>query len=446
VPNSCGTSHYPPRLPPASASPRMAACDMPRELDADLQFGGTLALSPSGAAESPQSSLRRNLSEAKLNEPIPLGCTTAVQGWGLRPAQHNDAFLRETFSAVLETSAALPPDERLVMYDANEPSVPCEALGAFRKRLDPRRNTKPKKPNEQLLVCTPFNPDGFHFGKISNPRERLLQLQMSSGSYELLTNKFPLFPKHMLLVAKALVPQQMRLEHLQGICELMQACTFCAYFNSWCASASVNHFHCHLIDETPPVAALPLLPGPSVAGLRCFYPQGFPGFCYVFEAGPHAAKIVDLAVREMQADNQPHNLLFTNRHIYVFPKPLHRPPRTFELYPETVGGPELLGSFTVYQHADYEQLSEQCVAELFRLNTAPLPSRLLQRGHGAGDEPVPAAAIEGTSTGSGSAPVMRPIHQSKSIDGQLLRSLLRDKPFPTKARGKSRNALVTTAR
>ena len=37
---------------------------------------------------------------------------------------------------------------------------------------------------------------------------------------------------------------------------------FCAYFNSWRASASVNHFHCHLIEELPPVALLPLVPHP----------------------------------------------------------------------------------------------------------------------------------------------------------------------------------------
>ena len=148
----------------------------------------------------------------------------------------------------------------------------------------------------------------------------------------------------------------------------------------------------------------------------------------------------------MQADNQPHNLLFTPRHVYIFPKPHHRPHRSFELYPETVGGPELigasldsrpappllpplrlhahfhpplspppsslpthslpppapihihthtpphthhrpssfyfcfLGSFTVYSEADYANLSPAAVVELVRINTAPLPSRLLQRG------------------------------------------------------------------
>jgi len=204
-----------------------------------------------------------------------------------------------------------------------------------------------------------------------------LGFSFGEGRYDVLTNKFPLFPKHMLLVAKAHVPQQMTATHLRAMVELQQSSSFCAYFNSWCASASVNHFHCHLIDEYPPVTAFPLVAGPLVMGVRCLQPQGFPGFCYVFPKSrtfPH----VDAAVRAMQQDNQPHNLLFTPRFIYVFPKPLVRPPRSFELYPETVGGPELIGSFTVYSREVYDGLTLEHVDELCRINTAPLPSRLLQ--------------------------------------------------------------------
>ena len=84
-------------------------------------------------------------------------------------------------------------------------------------------------------------------------------------------------------------------------------------------------------------------------------------------------------VLAMQQDNQPHNFLFTSRHIYVFPKPLERPDRSFDLYPETVGGPELVGSFTVYKQDDYQALSAASTEELIRMNTAPLPSRVLVR-------------------------------------------------------------------
>ena len=298
----------------------------------------------------------------------------------------NTEFLRNTFSDLVRTSAALPPEERLVMYDAcdeHEVKAPLGA-GPFRKRLDARRNTKPKKPDAQVLVCTPFDAAAFNFSKIKNPAERIATLPLGGGgdAYHLLTNKFPLFKGHMLLVADAKVPQQMTAGHLDALATLLGGCELSAYFNSWCASASVNHFHCHLIDEVPPVATLPLVPGATVLGRLRLRPDGFPGECHVFSIDDELDAVADV-VRAMQADNQPHNLVLASGHVYVFPKPLVRPARSFELYPETVGGPELAGSFTVYRDDDYEALSWAAADELFRLNTAPLPKACLVGEGGA---------------------------------------------------------------
>jgi len=249
-------------------------------------------------------------------------------------------------------------------------------------------------------LFTPMAADynGFNFSKIRDARERIMTVHLPAGPYELLTNKFPLFRKHMLLVSKHLVPQQMTPSHMKAICQLIQACSFCAYFNSWCASASVNHFHCHIIDEYPPVTSYPLVCGPLVLGTRTLQPHGFPGFCYVFTVAQFS--LVDAVIRAMQAANQPHNLLFTPRgFIYIFPKPLERPSRSVELYPETVGGPELIGSFTVYREDDYAALSCASVEELVRINTAPLPSPLLRRGgsgDGVDDGAVSGAVLPGT--------------------------------------------------
>jgi len=337
-----------------------------------------------GSADSDGLS-RANTLDAELNqlEAIPPAAPTKeVHNWTLRSIQSNDFFLRESFNLLLRASAELPPEERLIMYDACDETEVREQLGCFRKRIDARRNTKPKKPDSQLYVCTPFDYNGFNFSKIRNERERIMSVHLPAGPYEVLTNKFPLFHKHMLLVSKLLVPQQMTYHHLSAVTQMLQACSFCAYFNSWCASASVNHFHCHIIDEVPPVADFPLVSGPLVLGHRSLQPRGFPGFCYVFASSQVA--LVSSVIEAMQADNQPHNLMFLSRYIYVFPKPLERPARSRELYPETVGGPELIGSFTVYNREDYDCISASTIDELVRLNTAPLPSRLLRRG-GGGD-------------------------------------------------------------
>ena len=47
------------------------------------------------------------------------------------------------------------------------------------------------------------------------------------------------------------------------------------------------------------------------------------------------------------------------------------------MYPETVGGPELLGSFTVYTQHDFDRLTASDATELTAINTATLPPGLL---------------------------------------------------------------------
>ena len=284
-----------------------------------------------------------------------------------------DALRRSFRDAVIESSS-LPPAERLIMYDACDSQEVSQSLGGsagYRKRLDARRGNKPKKADNQRDVCTPFDHAAFNFSKISNQREILAELP----EYNILTNRFPLFPGHCLLTAKALVPQQLSATHLSAIVRLVSHSGFSAYFNSWCAttsshtpvaplatrqsgrppgeppgliaapprppppallrcaSASVNHFHCHLIDELPPVAQQRLVSGPRVLGEPTLRPADCSGSCYVF--GASQLGLVGRAVSAMQVENQPHNLLFTPLHIYVWPKPLQRPARSFDLYPET---------------------------------------------------------------------------------------------------------------
>jgi len=298
-----------------------------------------------------------------------------IHNWTANSVQSNNAFLRQAYQHLVKESKLLPDESRLVMYEACDDHEIVSYLGSFRRRIDARRNTKPKKPDSQNIVCTPFDPSTFNFTKIKNPAECIAKLMLIGGPYSILSNKFPLFPGHMLLVSDRLVPQQMTANHLASLAEFVSATSFCAYFNSWCASASVNHFHVHLIDEFPPVTSLPLEAGPLVGGKQSLRPVGFTGFCYVFPRSD-IATVAD-AVDAMKADNQPHNLLLTPSLVYLFPKPHSRPTRSFDLYPETVGGPELIGSFTVYNDQDYHALSSASMDELVKMNTAPFPTRLL---------------------------------------------------------------------
>ena len=81
-----------------------------------------------------------------------------VEDWAERSCEANDRCLQDLFRTVLATSAQLPPEQRLVMYDGSDEAARA-TLGPLRKRLDARRNTKPKKAAVQLQVCTPFDPN-----------------------------------------------------------------------------------------------------------------------------------------------------------------------------------------------------------------------------------------------------------------------------------------------
>ncbi len=82
-----------------------------------------------------------------------------------------------------------------------------------------------------------------------------------------------------------------------------------------------------------------------------------------------------------------------------------------------MGGPELIGSFTVYNRPDYEKLTPAVADELVRINTAPLPSRLLQRGgHGS---TVDDGAVHSAATTTRGARLQSPrfgITASKTMD------------------------------
>ena len=214
----------------------------------------------------------------------------------------------------------------------------------------------------------------------------MLQLQLTAGRYEVLTNKFPMYARHILLVAKDPVPQQLNSVHLDAVAEFMRACSFTGFFNSWKGGASVNHFHVQFMDEIPAVAQLPLVAGPLVQGERCQMPEGYAGTCYVFDAVSQATT-VDLAVRAMQADNQPHNIVFTPpingrpSFVYIFPNPQSFPSRTFELYPGHLGGSEYSGTFTLFSQTDFDSFSPEDADELTRINTARLPVALLRRAN-----------------------------------------------------------------
>ena len=121
-------------------------------------------------------SARELLDEMRASEPARQPLQVVIRDWSLRSRAQNDDFLGALFTTLLEESAKLEIDERLIAYDASEAST--VVIGElFCKRLDARRKTKPKSGKPQMFVRMPFDPTTFNFSKV-NPREKLLALQL----------------------------------------------------------------------------------------------------------------------------------------------------------------------------------------------------------------------------------------------------------------------------
>jgi hypothetical protein len=277
--------------------------------------------------------------------------------------------VREIYQAVLERSLTLPEDKRLVAYDPHDSTEICKKVGPYTLRLDARRANKPKAaPQPKVTVLHPFDPTKFNFTKIKNADERLLRTTLAGHPYDFLTNKFPLCTCHSLLVSQDQVAQHMVLIHLKAVEELLGGSSFYAYFNSWGAAASVNHFHMHVIDERVPMFDYPLENAPySCGGVPCFRMVGHPASHYVLPW-----KHVDAAwtfIQDMQKDNVPHNIAFSASHIYIFPRDFSNANASLDIYAENPGGLEVCGIFTVYKQEIYDNYTQEMIEEVLKLNT-----------------------------------------------------------------------------
>lgn len=110
------------------------------------QSSASHAHRPSEACMQSETLSRACTLEAELNILDASGADEVItHNWALRLPEHNDFFLRASFQRLIEESADLSIEHRLIAYDACDEYEVKAKLGMFRKRLDARRNTKPKK-------------------------------------------------------------------------------------------------------------------------------------------------------------------------------------------------------------------------------------------------------------------------------------------------------------
>lgn len=267
-----------------------------------------------------------------------------------------DSQLRFLFKEALETSQLLPEDKRIIAYDASDArsDAVTDADIKFMKRFDPRRAKKtsaaPAAATAPPTVVVPeFNPAAFNFSKI-NPTEVLWELSLGNQTYKLITQKFPVASNHMLLTTSELRPQVLTRADLVALKEFQKVSEFNVIFNSWSAGSSVNHFHVHLTDEALPVLSATLREV-SVPGHTVYYSESYPAMHIVFRSSD--VELLWRFIDSMQKNNQPHNLVFGNGYVYVFPRHTSPERRGKDIYGEICGGFEMSGWFTLYGEREY---------------------------------------------------------------------------------------------
>ena len=293
-------------------------------------------------------------------------------------------LLRLRYETALDASRSRPPAERLIAYDPAE----CEAVekvGPYIKRLEPRRKQKQKKgtpddcdivrPDETTIVSPEIDPTRFNFTKI-HPEERLHTIELAGSQYHFVVNKYPALPRHLLLVSDELRPQVLTHQDLQTIHEFInhQPSTidhaFLAFFNSWSAAATVNHLHFQIFEGPAPIQGLSLESVGQSYAAPTYRVPAHPAANIVFDAA--SVDAVWEEVHRLISANQPHNLLFSPTHTYLFPRNPDPMQKGKEIYDEEPGGIEYAGIFIAYDRPTFEGLTLPRIEELLRMTTSQL--------------------------------------------------------------------------
>ena len=299
--------------------------------------------------------------------------------------------------------------------DAAEVAARAEAIGNFfLRRLDANRATKRGEggPLQPASCVPPSELRGFNFTKV-NADEVLFTVGSSyEGRYMVVVNKFPLARRHVLLCTADLRAQLMRRDDLRTVAAILTANpALSAYFNSWGASASVNHLHVHIVDEGLPSLRRRLrvvAPAHRPSGATRLVLDNFPAaqhFCFVYSdaaAGRRVAAAADAVAAKtptsdhtgieamwrlldaMHRAEQPYNLLFGQGLAVVVPRPVD-PTKRGRNEPFTVGdhgGMEFGGRFTLYNGGDLDAMT----GDLMHSALVNCSSECVAPGWGGGEE------------------------------------------------------------
>jgi hypothetical protein len=310
----------------------------------------------------------------------------------------------------------------------------------FLVRLDGRRQMREKKgtvddcnkiwPTREQVIVRPelFSADKFNFSKV-HASERIIPLlklrtngidsqqhtsspspspspspssspspspspssstdvDVEFGDYQVVTNKYPLAFRHVLLVASEIRPQIIRRADVYAAIDFVTNYTneLFVFFSSWSAGATVNHFHMQLYPSADiPIFALPSQAKASDRGSSSSSDNNkaqrtirdYPAANTVYEMQAAGIDSIEQACNDIEQcieHNRPHNLLITKTRIYLFVRardPLVRE-QARELYGQLPACLEFAGTFNAYDAAKYASLDGERMRQIMSMCTEEL--------------------------------------------------------------------------
>lgn len=204
-------------------------------------------------------------------------------------------------------------------------------------------------------ISAPFDPEGFHFARPSMQAERLWAGTLGARSVQLLYNKFPFAPGHLLLVPDAAAGRPQLLDDgahrfAWSLAEDLGARLpgVGLAYNAYGAGASVNHLHFQLFLREAP---LPVL---DPRWQHMGGAQAYPTPCLVLE-DPHAAWD---CLAELHFRSTPYNLLYLPGRLLILPR---RAQGTASLPAWSAGQAwyELCGGAVLFSRDDYDRLGPE---------------------------------------------------------------------------------------
>jgi hypothetical protein len=245
-------------------------------------------------------------------------------------------------------------------------------VGPWELQFNPLRALRPSRMANQVThgISVPFDPESFNFNKPFLRKEILWEGWLCGRSSTLFYNKFPFVELHGLMVPgrRNGLPQLLRREdndYLWRLTELLSRTMSGVGFgyNSYGASASVNHLHFQMFQRRDP------LPLESSEWRHNGGQRSYPLHCHVFCDAARSWRFIS----ELHRKQISYNLIYLPGRLYCLP----RQKQGAVAHASWSSGPawyDLAGGFTTFGRHDFQRLQQQDLEqELARLAIAIEP-------------------------------------------------------------------------